>query len=575
MKPTSCIGFLLGLLFLPMALIAQDRPFFKNHPQINPFQYSIVKEQTFRKAAVSSAHPLASLVGAAVMKEGGNAFDAAIAVHFTLAVVYPAAGNLGGGGFLLSRNPEGALLAVDFRETAPSNAHRDMYLDEQGQPVENLSSVGVSSSGVPGSVAGMLSILPYATLSVQALLQPAYELAAYGFVLTEREARGLNAERKELLQNSAMPSAFTRRAHWKAGDTLVQPELAGTLDRIQQKGQAGFYEGETAALIVEEMKHSQGFISLDDLKQYTPHLRKPVAFDYRGYHIIGFPPPSSGGILIAQMLQMLDPYPMGTMGSNTPESVSLMVEVQRRAYADRAEHMGDPDFWDVPTSLLTSYEYAQERMRDYRPGKAGKSESIRAGIAKESEQTTHFSVVDALGTLVSVTTTLNDSYGCKTVVGGAGFLLNNEMDDFSIKPGVPNMYGAIGGEANSIRAGKRMLSSMAPTLVTKNNQPFLTIGTPGGTTIPNQVCEGLIHIIDHKMTLQEAVEAPRFHHQWIPDVVFVEPGFPEVTVLALEEKGYTVKRRGPFGSLDGVLILPNGHRNAVGDKRGDDSVAGY
>jgi gamma-glutamyltranspeptidase/glutathione hydrolase len=575
MKQKSQVFCLLVLALFQLSNSGNAQQFFKQHPQINPYQYSVVKEQAFQKAAVTSAHPLASMVGAAMMKDGGNAFDAAIAVQFTLAVVFPGAGNIGGGGFLLSRNKEGVLMGIDFREAAPSKANRDMYLDEKGNPIEGMSRSGASASGVPGSVAGMFSALPYAKMTMKALLQPAYELAANGFVITEREARGLNAERKNFIKNSAQLSAFTRKENWKAGDTLYQPELAATILRIQQRGKAGFYEGETAALIVEEMKNSKGLISLEDLKNYTPKFRKPIEFDYRGHHVISFAPPSSGGILIAQMMQMIAPYQVAMMGANSFESVSLMIEAQRRAYADRAEHMGDPDYWKVPTSTLTSNAYAQERMKDYQPGVAGNSKMIQAGVAKESEETTHFSVIDEAGNMVSVTTTLNDTYGNKTIVGGAGFLLNNEMDDFSIKPGVPNMYGALGGEANAIQPGKRMLSSMTPTLVTKNNQPYITIGTPGGTTIPNQVYEGLVNIIDHKMSLKAAIDAPRFHHQHMPDVISVEADFPEETINALKEKGYIVNKRGAFGRMDGVMILPNGNRSAAGDKRGDDSVAGY
>jgi len=575
MKQKFQVFCLLVIALFQLSNSGNAQQFFKQHPQINPYQYTVVKEQAFQKAAVTSAHPIASMVGAAIMKDGGNAFDAAIAIQFTLAVVFPGAGNIGGGGFLLSRNKDGVLMGIDYREAAPSKASRDMYLDENGNPIEGMSRSGASASGVPGSVAGMFSAHPYAKLPMKTLLQPAYELAANGYVITEREARGLNGERKNFIKNSAQACAFTRKENWKAGDTLYQPELAATILRIQQKGKAGFYEGETAAMIVEEMKNSKGLISLEDLKKYTPQFRKPVEFDYRGHHIISFAPPSSGGILIAQMMQMIAPYPLTVMGVNSFESVSLMVEAQRRAYADRAEHMGDPDFWKVPTKTLTSNAYAQDRMKDYQPGVAGNSKNILAGVAKESEETTHFSVIDEAGNMVSVTTTLNDTYGNKTIVGGAGFLLNNEMDDFSVKPGVPNMYGALGGEANAIQPGKRMLSSMTPTLVTKNNQPYITIGTPGGTTIPNQVYEGLVNVIDHKMSLKAAIDAPRFHHQHIPDNVSVEADFPEQTINALKEKGYTIVKRGAFGRMDGVMILPNGNRVAAGDKRGDDSVAGY
>ena len=575
MKQKFQVFCLLVLALFQMSNSGSAQQFFKQHPQINPYQYTVVKEQSFQKAAVTSAHPLASMVGAAIMKDGGNAFDAAIAVQFALAVVYPGAGNIGGGGFLLSRNKEGVLMGIDYREAAPSKASRDMYLDEKGNPIDGMSKLGASAAGVPGSVAGMFSAHSFAKKSMKQLLQPAYELASGGFVITESEARSLNGERKNFIKYSAQASAFTRKENWKAGDTLYQPELAATILRIQQNGKSGFYEGKTAAMIVEEMKNSQGIISLEDLKMYTPKYRKPIEFDYRGHHIISFAPPSSGGILIAQMMQMIAPYPVSVMGANTFESVSLMVEAQRRAYADRAEHMGDPDFWKVPTTTLTSNAYAQERMKDYQPGVAGNSKMIQAGVAKESEETTHFSVIDEVGNMVAVTTTLNGGYGNKTIVGGAGFLLNNEMDDFSVKPGVPNMYGALGGEANAIQPGKRMLSSMTPTLIIKNNQPYITIGSPGGTTIPNQIYEGLVNIIDHNMSLKAAIDAPRFHHQHIPDNINVEADFPEKTINALKEKGYIVNKRYAFGRMDGIMILPNGNRVAAGDKRGDDSVAGY
>jgi gamma-glutamyltranspeptidase/glutathione hydrolase len=574
MNKTFKTIILVGLFIVNIAT-SFAQPFFKKHPQINPYNYQLVKEADFDHAAVTSAHPLASMVGAAIMQDGGNAYDAAIAVQFSLAVVHPGAGNIGGGGFMLSRNVDGKLIGIDFREAAPSKGHRDMYLDENGNPSNTLSRDGASASGIPGSVAGMFEVLKYATLPMAKLIQPAIDLAAYGYVITEKEARGLNATRAQFLKNSSAPSAFTQKEQWKAGDTLVQTDLANTLTRIQKKGLAGFYEGETADLIVKEMSFSKGIISLEDLKNYRPKYRTPLEFDYRGHHIISFAPPSSGGILIAQMLQMIQPYDVQKMGLNTPAEVSLMVEAQRRAYADRAEHMGDPDFYKVPTKTLISNQYAQDRMKDYQVGVAGQSKNIQAGKAHESEQTTHFSVIDSKGNMVAITTTLNDTYGNKTIVAGAGFLLNNEMDDFSIKPGVPNMYGAIGGEANSIQPGKRMLSSMTPTLVTLNNKPYISIGTPGGTTIPNQVYEGLVNILDHKMSLKAAIDAPRFHHQWMPDNVSFEVDFPEATIEALKAMGYTTAKRGYFGRMDGVIILDNGKRQAAGDKRGDDSVAGF
>ena len=564
----------LALSCVAITMNSNAQTFLKKHTEINPYQYVVVKEKTFEHAAVTSAHPLASMAGAAMMKDGGNAFDAAIATQFALAVVFPGAGNIGGGGFMLARKANGELIGIDYREAAPGKASRDMYLDDKGNPITKKSLDGASASGIPGSVAGMVSTHAYAKLPLSVLIEPAIEYAEFGYVITEKEAAGLNGQKANFLKNSSAPSAFTKK-EWKAGDTLFQPELAATLKRIQKKGLAGFYEGETADMIVKEMEHTAGIITKEDLKNYHPKFRKPIEFEYRGNHVISFAPPSSGGIIIAQMLQMIAPFNVGAMGVNTEASVSLMVEAQRRAYADRAEHMGDPDYWKVPTKTLTSNQYAQERMKDYVPGVAGSSKITQAGQVHESEQTTHFSVIDAEGNMVSITTTLNDTYGNKTIVAGAGFLLNNEMDDFSVKPGVPNMYGAIGGEANAIAPGKRMLSSMTPTLVTVNNQPYISIGTPGGTTIPNQVYEGLVNIIDHKMTLKEAIDAPRFHHQWIPDMVAVESDFPETTFNALKAKGYTVTKRGRFGRMDGVLITKEGQRNAAGDKRGDDSVAGY
>ncbi len=574
MNKSKLLALSITLGNLGICFLSNAQSFLKTHPSINPYHYQVVKEASFSKGAVTSAHPLASMVGAAIMQEGGNAFDAAIATQFSLAVVFPGAGNIGGGGFMLARKTNGELIGIDYREAAPGKATRDMYLDENGNPIKSMSLDGASASGIPGSVAGMIATHAYAKLSLAALIEPAIEFAEYGFVITEREAKGLNAEKANFLKNSSAPSAFTKK-EWKAGDTLYQPELAATLKRIQQKGLAGFYEGETADYIVNEMKHSAGIISKEDLKNYRPKFRKPIEFDYRGHHVISFAPPSSGGIIIAQMLKMIQPYNVEKMGLNTEASVSLMVEAQRRAYADRAEHMGDPDYWKVPTDTLISDGYAKERMKDYQPGVVGSSKITKAGLVHESEQTTHFSVIDAEGNMVAITTTLNDTYGNKTIVAGAGFLLNNEMDDFSVKPGVPNMYGALGGEANSIVPGKRMLSSMTPTLVTLNGKPYISIGTPGGTTIPNQVYEGLVNIIDHKMSLKEAIDAPRFHHQWIPDQVGVETDFPEETMNALKANGYTIIRRGRFGRMDGVQILQDGKRNAVGDKRGDDSVAGY
>lgn len=567
--------FIICTLFFTNFNHVKAQIFFKTHTGINPYQFEITKEKLFKHAAVTSAHPLASMVGAAIMQDGGNAFDAAIAVHFALAVVHPAAGNIGGGGFLLARTNNGKLIGLDFREAAPAKANRDMYLDEKGNPISSKSLEGPLASGIPGSVSGMFNAHAYAKLPMAQLIEPAIELAEYGHALTEKEASSLNSVKGTLIKLSSAPSAYTRKTKWMKGDTIFQPELAATLRRIQQNGLAGFYEGITADLIVKEMASGAGIISKDDLKNYQTKKRVPIEFDYKNHHIISFAPPSSGGILIAQMMKMIAPFDIASMGYQSPAAVGLMVESQRRAYADRAEHMGDPDFWKVPTSTLISDAYAKQRMQDYTPGVAGNSKNTSAGQVKESEQTTHYSVIDNDGNMVAITTTLNDSYGNKTVVAGAGFILNNEMDDFSAKPGVPNMYGALGGEANAIVPGKRMLSSMTPTLVTVNNKAYLTIGSPGGTTIPNQIYEGLINLIDFKMTLKQSIDASRFHHQWLPDQIQVEADFPNATIQALKNQGYKLSQRGYFGRMDGIRILPDGKIEAAGDKRGDDSVAGY
>lgn len=543
--------------------------------EIDPYKYSIVKKADFNTAAVSSAHPLASMVGAAMMKNGGNAFDAAIATQLALAVVYPGAGNIGGGGFLLGRKSNGELIGIDYREAAPEKAGRDMYLDKNGNVQMSLSQSGHLASGIPGTVAGLFATLPYAKLSIKQLIQPAIDLAEKGFAITEKEAGSLNGVKESFIKYSTRPTAFVKENKWKAGDTLIQKELAATLKRIQQNGAPGFYDGETAKLIVEEMQRGNGIITLDDLLNYTAKLRNPLEFDYRGHRIISFAPPSSGGIIIAQMLKMIEKYPVGSYGFQTAKSVQLMIEAERRAYADRAEHMGDPDFYHVPVKTLLSDTYLTQRMSDYNPDKAGVSSTLKAGLIKESEETTHLSVMDAAGNMVSVTTTLNGGYGSRTVVGGAGFLMNNEMDDFSVKPGVPNMYGAIGGEANAIVPGKRMLSSMTPTLVIKNNKPLLVVGTPGGTTIPTSVFQAIINIIDFNMNADDAINKPKFHHQWLPDEVMVEKDFDPTVKKQLQAMGYKITDRGSIGRTEAIRLLGNGKKETVADKRGDDSVAGY
>jgi gamma-glutamyltranspeptidase / glutathione hydrolase len=543
---------------------------------INPYQYSSSKKVLADNGAVVSAHSLASKVGVEILKQGGNAIDAAIAAQLALAVVYPNAGNLGGGGFMVARLGNGELLSIDYREKAPGTAHRDMYVDADGKARTDKSQDGHLSSGVPGTVAGIFSCLKYAKLSFAKLIQPAIDLAEKGFTISEREAASFNGLQEELKKLNTVMPVFVKDK-WKGGDTLLQTDLANTLKRIRDKGAAGFYEGETARLIVEEMKRGDGIISYDDLKNYQAVARTPHTFMYKEYKIVGMPMPSSGGLLLHQMMKMIEGRNIAAMGFQSVQAVQLMTEVERRAYADRAEYMGDADFYKVPVNKLSSDAYLLERMKNYDPANATSSTVIKPGavLLKESEETTHLSVIDKDGNAVSITTTLNNSYGSRTVVGGAGFFLNDEMDDFSIKPGVPNMYGAVGGEANAIQAGKRMLSSMAPTIVLKDNKPFIVVGTPGGTTIPTQVFQTLVNIIEFNMSTEDAVYKPKFHHQWLPDELMVEKNFPQSVQDALQKMGYSVKQRGAIGRTETIRVLPNGKFEAVADNRGEDAAEGW
>lgn len=543
--------------------------------QVDGFKYIIEKEARGAKGAVVSAHPLASQAGMLMLKKGGNAFDAAIATQWALAVVYPGAGNIGGGGFMVATLKDQKPVALDYREMAPSAAFRDMYLDEKGEPDSEKSLYGHLSCGVPGTVAGLFASHRFAKLPMKVLIQPAIDLAAHGFSITSAEARSLNYTQSSFKKYNTVAPVFVKNTVWKEGDTLLQKDLANTLKRIRDRGAKGFYEGETAEMIVAEMQRGKGLITLNDLKNYKAKFREPVIFSYRNHEIIGMPMPSSGGLLINQMLKMIEPFDVASMNFQTPASVQLMIEVERRAYADRAKYMGDADFYKVPVAALTSEHYLKSRMNDYLPGKAGNSSLVAEGVVPgyESEETTHLSVIDNEGNAVSVTTTLNNNYGSKTVVGGAGFLLNDEMDDFSAKPGSPNLFGAVGGKANAIEPGKRMLSSMTPTIVLKNKMPFLVVGTPGGTTIPTSVFQTIVNIIDFKMTTDAAVNSPKFHHQWLPDEVFVEKNFDEKTSNVLKKMGYTISPRGQIGRTEVIKVLPDGSFEAVADHRGDDSAA--
>ncbi len=567
--------------FLLLSLLLACKPGQKNiTPAIpfDPYHYTISKKVLAENGAVVSAHPLASKAGVLVLKSGGNAVDAAIATQLALAVVYPNAGNLGGGGFMVARLQNGKTLALDYREMAPGAAHRDMYLNANGEADTDKSQLGHLSSGVPGTVAGLFASHQYAKLPFAQLIQPAIELAEKGFIITASEARSLNYLQGDLKKYNTVAPVFVKETAWKEGDTLIQKDLAATLKRIQKKGAAGFYEGETARLIVEEMKRGSGLINTTDLKNYKAVYRDPHTFGYKGYTIVGMPMPSSGGLLLHQMMKMIEDRHISEMGFHSTGAIQLMTEVERRAFADRAEYMGDGDFYKVPVAMLSNEVYLQNRMRNYDPLKATPSTVIKPGelLRAESEETTHLSVIDKEGNAVAVTTTLNNSYGSHTVVGGAGFFLNDEMDDFSIKPGVPNMYGAVGGEANAIKPGKRMLSSMTPTLVLKDGKPYIVVGTPGGTTIPTQIFQTLVNILEFNMSTEDAVYKPKFHHQWLPDEVMTEKGFPPAVKEAMIKMGYNFsKERGGIGRTECIRVLPDGRFEAVADIRGDDAAEGY
>ncbi|MDP4130136.1 MAG: gamma-glutamyltransferase [Bacteroidota bacterium] len=541
-----------------------------------PFHYSSRKSVVCTNGAVVSAHPLASRAGLSMLKQGGNAIDAAVATQLALAVVFPGAGNLGGGGFMVARLSNGKNISLDFREEAPGGATQNMYLDAQGDPVPGESLNGHLACGVPGSVAGIFASLKYARLPIKKLIQPAIDLAEHGFAITAAEASSLNESSEEFKKYNTVMPVFVKASAWKAGDTLMQKDLAKTLRLIRDYGAKGFYEGETAKRIVEEMQRGNGLISYNDLKNYTAKQREPMIFPYKKeYSIVTMPLPSSGGVLLPQLMRMMEGRDLRAEGFHSVASIHLMTEAERLAYADRAKYLGDPDFFKSPVEKLISYQYLQERMAGFNPDSAGNSEQVKAGIIPESEETTHLDTYDKEGNAVSITTTLNNWYGCKTVVGGAGFFLNDEMDDFSMKPGVPNMFGAIGGKANAIRPGKRMLSSMTPTIVLKNDKPFLVVGTPGGTTIITSVFQTLINVLEFKLSPDDAVNKPKFHHQWKPDVLYMEKGFPDTVIGKLREMGYRIEPRSAIGRTELIQISPTGSMEAVADGRGDDAAEGY
>ena len=574
MNTTSPNSFLLLFLITAMFLSACRQ-------SSGDLPYSVTQSLVSDSAMVVSAHPLASAAGVEILKKGGNAVDAAIAVQFVLAVVYPRAGNIGGGGFMLFRQRDGSLAGLDYREKAPQGASRDMFLDSLGAPVERLSTYGHLACGVPGTVKGLEEAhQKFGSLPWKDLLESAIKLAAEGFPITQTEADRLNTYREDFLKYNTTKPVFVKNSTWKKGDLLVQKDLAATLKNIRDNGSRGFYEGAVAEKIVAEMKAGGGLITFEDLKSYEAKWRTPLSEKYKNYRVISMPPSSSGGVALLQLMAVSEQFSFDSLPFHQAGTVHLMSEAMRRVYADRAEYLGDSDFYEVPVEKLLDSFYLLERMRDFNARKASPSESVFAGninVQLESFETTHTSVVDSEGNAVSVTTTLNSNYGNKVMVSGGGFFLNNEMDDFSIKPGEPNQFGLVGKEANAIQPGKRMLSSMTPTIVEKDGRLFMVLGTPGGSTIISSVYQVIMNVVEFGMSLDAAVAAPRFHHQWLPDEIWMEPNtFDSLTIQSLRQMGHQLKEQERIAKVKAILILPDGRLHGVGDPRmGEDDAEGY
>ena len=581
------IGFVLVTCLLPSCRNANNKGDSKDLFQLfveEPNRVAYDKKGVFGKnGMVASAHEEASKAGIEILKAGGNAVDAAIATHYALAVVFPFAGNLGGGGFAIIRQNSGEIHSIDFREKGPLAAHRDMYLDKDGNVIEGLSLKGHLASGVPGSVDGTVEMHnKYGKIAWEKILEPAIRLAEHGVILTSREARGLNNYKKVFLEVNGPDLTYFIKpdgTEWKEGDLLVQKDLAESLKRIQKNKREGFYSGETADLLVAEMKKGGGIITHEDLKRYKSAWREPLISDYRGYKVISMAPSSSGGVALLQLLKLVEPYPLKEWGWNAEKTAQVMIEAERRVYADRAKWMGDTDFVRVPLKELISKDYLTQRWADFSFDKATLSSDIKGGDVDgyESMETTHFSVVDKDGNAVSLTTTINGAYGSKVIVAGAGFLMNNEMDDFSIKAGVPNMFGLTGNKANEIAPEKRMLSSMTPSIVEKDGHLFMVVGTPGGSTIITSVFQTISNVIDHGMSMQESVNALKFHHQWLPDRTTFEKGaFSNKTLESLRKKGYQMDEMdGTLGRMDCVLVHPDGTLEGASDPRADNTSVGY
>jgi gamma-glutamyltranspeptidase / glutathione hydrolase len=563
MSRLTCFVFALLILFFGFSESASRRP---------------VKALN---GMVVSSDSLATQVGVEILKKGGNAVDAAVAVGFALAVTYPQAGNIGGGGFMVIRMANGETVTIDFREKAPMKASENMFLDENGNFVPEKSQVGHLSVGVPGSVAGLLLALEkYGTMSRREVLEPAIELAEKGFIVNEGLANAFKNAFEHFKKFPSTMRYFSKNGQpYSAGDRLIQKDLAKVLKLIRDKGRDGFYKGKVADLIVEEMKRGGGLITYEDLENYQPVLRKPVVGNYRGYEIISMGPPSSGGVCLIELLNILENFDLKKYGFGSSYTIHYLVEAMKRVYADRAEYLGDPDFVQIPLDKLLSKEYAKELASEIDTFYATPSSRIIRSVSPTSEgvHTTHYSVVDRWGNVVAVTTTINSYFGSMVAVDGAGFFLNNEMDDFSAKPGAPNQFGLLGSKANSIQPGKRMLSSMTPTIVLKNGKPFLVLGSPGGSTIITSVLQVILNVVDFGMNIQEAVDSPRIHHQWYPDQIFFERrGLPRDVIENLERRGHKlVERAGYQGEVQAILIDENGVKYGAVDPRGYGLAMGY
>lgn len=528
---------------------------------------------------VSSAHPLASQVGVDILKDGGNAFDAAVAVHFALSVVYPNAGNIGGGGFAVYRLNDGTVGSLDFREKAPSSSSRNMYLDENNEVYKNKSKLGHLASGIPGSVDGMVKLHDkFGSIDWKLILEPSIKLSNDGFQLTKKQAISLNSVKESLLKLNDSKISLINDTKWKENDLLIQKNLSKTLKRIQISKRDGFYSGKTAELLIKEMNEGNGIFTLEDLKNYSSIWRKPIIGNYKNHNIISMGPPSSGGIALVQMLNGAEKLNVNNYEHNSKDYIHMITEIESRVYADRATYLGDPDFLEVPSKTLISNKYLENKFSSITLNNKTPSSDIKEGKIEinETEETTHFSIVDKFGNAISLTTTINGSYGSKVVVDGAGFLLNNEMDDFSIKPGFPNMFGLTGGEANAIEGNKRMLSSMSPTIVEKEDELLMVLGTPGGSTIITSVFQTILNVIDYNMNMQEAVDAKKFHHQWLPDAIIIEENTINNNIKnSLIEMGHNFKERSSIGRMDCILVNESGKFEGGSDKRGDNIAIGY